>query len=112
MPNEESEITTWELNQEITFGHEQYHANFWLTEFGLNGRYIAAPTAEGKVFVWNIKTAKLVAIIPTGQETGLRAVLFQPNQKRLFCAAEGNLFLWNESSFDLTHFGFSFFLSF
>jgi hypothetical protein len=69
----------------------RYHANYWLTEFACSNRYVAAPTAEGKIFIWNLKSSQLVGVVATGGESSLRALLFHPSQPTLFCSTDGKL---------------------
>ncbi|KAI8140478.1 WD40-repeat-containing domain protein [Fennellomyces sp. T-0311] len=45
------------------FKHEDYHANSWLVKITSNGRYILAPTIYGQIFVFNILTGQLTAIL-------------------------------------------------
>ena len=40
-----------------------FHSNEFLTKFGSNGRYIAAPTTNGKVFFWDVATKELTGVI-------------------------------------------------
>lgn len=40
-----------------------YHSNMWMTKFGTNGRYIASPTTDGKIFIWNVRSKELVSVL-------------------------------------------------
>jgi WD40 repeat protein len=40
-----------------------YHANSWLVKITSNGRYLLAPTIDGQIFVFNMRTGKASAII-------------------------------------------------
>jgi WD40 repeat protein len=40
-----------------------YISNSWLVKIISNGRYLFSPDVKGRVFIWNLKTAKLVAIL-------------------------------------------------
>lgn len=47
----------------FTKSHYSYHANSWLVKITSNGRYVLAPTIYGQIFVFNMKTGKVSAII-------------------------------------------------
>eukprot|EP01114_Cavostelium_apophysatum_P022749 TRINITY_DN8336_c0_g1_i1.p1 TRINITY_DN8336_c0_g1~~TRINITY_DN8336_c0_g1_i1.p1 ORF type:complete len:617 (+),score=168.47 TRINITY_DN8336_c0_g1_i1:139-1989(+) len=80
-----------------TFQHEQYHSNMWMTKFATNGRYILSPTTEGKVFIWNIQTKALVAVMHDHGFT-LRDILFHPTQKVLsVCGDDGVVLIYEQS---------------
>ncbi|KAI9255841.1 WD40-repeat-containing domain protein [Helicostylum pulchrum] len=53
----------FELQTVKKYIHEDYHANSWLVKITSNGRYILAPTIYGQLFVFNMKTGKVSAII-------------------------------------------------
>ena len=42
--------------------HDKYKANEWPVRMGLSSRYIAAPTAIGEVYVWNLP-GQLVGVL-------------------------------------------------
>lgn len=45
----------------------RYHANSWLVKIASNGRYIFAPTMEGQIFVFNILTGQVTAMMKDHQ---------------------------------------------
>jgi hypothetical protein len=51
------------LEEVNIFGHSDYHSNTWMLKLATNGRYVLSPTVEGKVFVWNLRSSELVAIL-------------------------------------------------
>lgn len=40
-----------------------YHANSWLVKITSNGRYVLAPTIYGQIFVFNMKSGNVTAIL-------------------------------------------------
>lgn len=40
-----------------------YHANSWLVKVSSNGRYLLAPTIHGQIFVFNLLSGQLTAIL-------------------------------------------------
>ncbi|KAI7906648.1 WD40-repeat-containing domain protein [Cokeromyces recurvatus] len=72
------------------FMHEDYHANSWLVKITSNGRYILAPTIYGQIFVFNIATGKVAAIIKEHEDIEVRDVIFHPYKPLLFsCGDDG-----------------------
>lgn len=51
------------FNKKHFFFFVSYHANSWLVKITSNGRYILAPTIYGQIFVFNMSTGKVSAII-------------------------------------------------
>lgn len=43
--------------------HRSYHANSWLVKITTNGRYLLAPTIYGQLFVFNMLTGQVTAVI-------------------------------------------------
>jgi len=80
---------SWNLEEVHRFEHDEFHANIWLLKFAttVNGRYVAAPTAVGKVFVWNIKTKELVAVIQKHAQE-VRDILFHPFKNWMFTCGD------------------------
>ncbi|KAI7865731.1 WD40-repeat-containing domain protein [Spinellus fusiger] len=54
---------TFKLEEVKKYKHEDYHANSWLVKITSNGRYILAPTIYGQIFVFNLLTGQLSAIL-------------------------------------------------
>lgn len=46
-----------------TFEHAEYISNCWLVKFATNGRYLFAPTSDGRLFIFSIATGKVTAIL-------------------------------------------------
>jgi WD40 repeat protein len=55
----------------------RYVSNIWLTKFACNGRYLAAPTQEGKVFMWNLASGELTCVLK-GHDREIRDIIFHP----------------------------------
>jgi WD40 repeat protein len=53
-----------------------------------NGRYLVAPTAVGKVYIWNIRTKQLVGILEDHNQD-VRDILFYPGRQILLTCADG-----------------------
>lgn len=91
----------WELKEISRFEHDEqnvnyywklilfsFQANRWQLQPTPNGRYVVAPTIEGKIFVWNLKSSTLVTILKDhiGE---VRDILFHPTERFLFTAGDG-----------------------
>ena len=44
-----------------------YHSNSWLVKITSNGRYLLAPTIYGQIFVFNMLTEQVTAILKEHQ---------------------------------------------
>ncbi|EPB83107.1 hypothetical protein HMPREF1544_10145 [Mucor circinelloides 1006PhL] len=81
---------SFELEQFKTYQHEEYHANSWLVKITSNGRYLLAPTIYGQIFVFNIKSGQVTAIIKEHQDMEVRDVIFHPYRPLIFsCGDDG-----------------------
>ena len=40
-----------------------YHSNSWLIKISSNGRYLAAPTMDGGVFIFNLRNGQVTGIL-------------------------------------------------
>ncbi|KAI9476240.1 MAG: WD40-repeat-containing domain protein [Benjaminiella poitrasii] len=70
--------------------HEDYHSNSWLVKITSNGRYILAPTIYGQIFVFNIASGKVTAVIKEHEDIEVRDVIFHPYKPLLFsCGDDG-----------------------
>lgn len=56
-----------------------------------NGRYIAAPTYQGGVFFFDIKSGNVTGILNDHSELEVRDVIFHPTKKMLFTCADGKI---------------------
>ncbi|KAI7896073.1 WD40-repeat-containing domain protein [Mucor mucedo] len=65
----------FELQTIQKYTHESYHANSWLVKITSNGRYVLAPTIYGQIFVFNMKTGKVSAIIKEHEGNAIVVVL-------------------------------------
>lgn len=52
----------FEVDTVRTVTHDKYKANDWPVCMGVSSRYIAAPTAIGEVYIWNL-AGQLVAVL-------------------------------------------------
>ncbi|KAJ3039586.1 hypothetical protein HDV00_012043 [Rhizophlyctis rosea] len=74
------------------FFHEEYRSNSWLIKITSNGRYIAAPTYDGAVCMFNMKSGRVSAILRDHQEIEIRDVVFHPTRKMFFsCGDDGTV---------------------
>ncbi|CAO3636618.1 unnamed protein product [Mucor hiemalis] len=72
------------------FQNEEYHANSWSVKIASNGRYLLAPTIYGQIFVFNMLTGDVTAIIKEHQDIEIRDVIFHPYRPLLFsCSDDG-----------------------
>ncbi|KAI9250449.1 WD40-repeat-containing domain protein [Phascolomyces articulosus] len=70
------------------FKHEDYHANSWLVKITSNGRYILAPTIYGQIFVFNILTGQVTAILKEHEDLEVRDVIFHPYRPLIFSSGD------------------------
>ncbi|KAI9488386.1 WD40-repeat-containing domain protein [Zychaea mexicana] len=70
------------------FKHEDYHANSWLVKITSNGRYILAPTIYGQIFVFNILSGQLAAILKEHEDLEVRDVIFHPYRPLIFSSGD------------------------
>eukprot|EP01121_Diplochlamys_sp_Union-15-3_P003214 TRINITY_DN1306_c0_g1_i4.p1 TRINITY_DN1306_c0_g1~~TRINITY_DN1306_c0_g1_i4.p1 ORF type:complete len:216 (+),score=25.07 TRINITY_DN1306_c0_g1_i4:43-690(+) len=77
---------------------ERYSANSWPVKISSNGRYICAPTADGRVFMWNIRTCNLVGVLADHvSSASIRDCSFHPYRKWfLTCGDDGLVCIYTE----------------
>ncbi|CAG8641079.1 11376_t:CDS:10, partial [Acaulospora morrowiae] len=78
----------FELKEIRRFGHKDYHSNSWLIKISSNGRYLAAPTMTGQVFIFRLKTGDLTAVLRDHEDLEVRDVIFHPWKPLLFTSAD------------------------
>ncbi|KAG0166791.1 hypothetical protein DFQ28_007313 [Apophysomyces sp. BC1034] len=78
----------FKLEETKRFKHEDYHANSWLVKITSNGRYILAPTIYGQIFVYNISTGQLTAILKDHEDIEVRDVIFHPYRPLIFSSGD------------------------
>ncbi|KAJ3052793.1 hypothetical protein HK097_005660 [Rhizophlyctis rosea] len=87
----------FELETVKRFMHEEYRSNSWLIKITSNGRYIAAPTYDGSIIMFNMKTGSVGAILRDHQEIEIRDVLFHPFRKLFFsCGDDGTVKVYGQ----------------
>lgn len=59
----------FKLEEIKKYKNEEYHANSWSVKITSNGRYLLAPTIYGQMFVFNMLTGEVSAIIKEHQGT-------------------------------------------
>eukprot|EP01117_Protostelium_nocturnum_P011269 TRINITY_DN4093_c0_g2_i4.p1 TRINITY_DN4093_c0_g2~~TRINITY_DN4093_c0_g2_i4.p1 ORF type:complete len:531 (-),score=175.47 TRINITY_DN4093_c0_g2_i4:719-2311(-) len=85
----------WCLEEVQRFEHDEYQANLWMMQLASNGRYLAAPTTVGKIFIWNLKSQTLTAVLKNGNSE-IRDIMFHPKEPLLFsCGDESKIYVWN-----------------
>jgi hypothetical protein len=57
----------FKLEEIKKYKHEEYHSNSWSVKIATNGRYLLAPTIYGQIFVFNLLSGQLTAIIKEHQ---------------------------------------------
>ncbi|KAI8994642.1 WD40-repeat-containing domain protein [Pilobolus umbonatus] len=62
------------------FQHPDYHSNSWLVKITSNGRYILAPTIYGQVFVFNMLTGQVTAILKEHQDGCVKVYTYKRTQ--------------------------------
>ncbi|KAI7852340.1 WD40-repeat-containing domain protein [Circinella umbellata] len=89
----------FQLDQVKKFTHEDYHANSWLVKITSNGRYLLAPTIYGQIFVFNMATSQLTAILKEHEDMEVRDVIFHPYRPLLFsCGDDGSVKIYTYKS--------------
>ncbi|KAJ3313086.1 hypothetical protein HDV04_002403 [Boothiomyces sp. JEL0838] len=53
----------FQLEQVRKFQHSEYRSNSWLVKLATNGRYVAAPTYDGNIFLFHLLTGQVVGIL-------------------------------------------------
>jgi len=87
-----SEHDPFKIEDINAFQDENYHSNSWLIKITSNGRYIVAPTYDGKLFIFNLKTGKLSGMLHYHEGVEVRDVVFHPHKPLLFsCSDDGNV---------------------
>ncbi|KAJ3289071.1 hypothetical protein HK104_007766 [Borealophlyctis nickersoniae] len=95
-PKKKGSLFTLDLVKRYT--HEEYRSNSWLVKVTSNGRYIAAPTYDGSVVIFNMKSGNVTSILRDHQEIEVRDVIFHPSRKLLFtCADDGTVKVYKQS---------------
>jgi WD40 repeat protein len=75
-----------------SFNDGDYHSNSWLIKITSNGRYIAAPTYDGKVFIYNLKSGKISGKLHYHEDVEVRDVVFHPYKPLLLsCCDDGTV---------------------
>ncbi|KAI7886126.1 WD40 repeat-like protein [Lichtheimia hyalospora FSU 10163] len=78
----------FQLEQIKRYGHEDYHANSWLVKITTNGRYLLAPTIYGQLFVFNMLTGQVTAVIKEHEDLEVRDVIFHPYRPLVFSSGD------------------------
>jgi len=99
-----SEHDHFKIEDINSYQDENYHSNSWLIKVTSNGRYIVAPTYDGKLFIFNLKTGKLSGMLHYHEGVEVRDVIFHPHKPLLFSCSDGNykkkkIFLFYENLF-------------
>ncbi|KAI8078925.1 uncharacterized protein B0P05DRAFT_571610, partial [Gilbertella persicaria] len=80
----------FKLEEVKRYQSEDYHSNSWLVKITSNGRYILAPTIYGQIFVFNMLTGSVSAILKEHQDMEVRDVVFHPYRPLIFsCGDDG-----------------------
>lgn len=54
---------SFKLETVQTLQHAEYVSNFWLVKIRQEGNYVLAPTMDGKVFIFSVKTGTVVGVL-------------------------------------------------
>jgi len=81
------------------YNDDRYHSNSWLIKIASNGRYIAAPTYDGKVFIYNLKSGKVSGMLHYHEGVEVRDVIFHPYKPLLFsCSDDGTVKVYRSAA--------------
>ncbi|KAI8052998.1 WD40-repeat-containing domain protein [Syncephalis plumigaleata] len=58
----------FKLTEEKRYQHEEYHSNSWLVKIASNGRFILAPTLNGQVFLFDIRSGKMLMVLKDSED--------------------------------------------
>jgi len=83
-------IGNFEMEEVNNFSHSSYFANIWLMKFTSNGRYLISASTGGNIFVWNLRSKELVAIITEHNHSELptRDICIHPTKSQLVVCGE------------------------
>ncbi|SAM02439.1 hypothetical protein [Absidia glauca] len=70
------------------YSDKGYHANSWLVKVSSNGRYLLAPTIHGQIFVFNLLSGQLTAILKNHEDMEIRDVMFHPYAPLMFSSSD------------------------
>lgn len=59
---------------------EEYHSNSWLIKIASNGRVLAAPTVDGRVFLFNLVDGTVATVLKSHEDREVRDVLFHKSR--------------------------------
>lgn len=81
----------FELKLIQSYTHPEYRSNSWGVKISSNGKYIAAPTYDGNVFFFHIKSGEVGCILRDHKEIEMRDVLFHDSADLVFTCADGKI---------------------
>ncbi|CEG79663.1 hypothetical protein RMATCC62417_14103 [Rhizopus microsporus] len=91
----------FKFEQVKKYQDEDYHSNSWLVKIASNGRYLLAPTIYGQIFVFNMLSGQVTAILKDHQDMEVRDVIFHPYRPLLFsCGDDGCVKVYTYSEND------------
>ncbi|KAI9489101.1 WD40-repeat-containing domain protein, partial [Zychaea mexicana] len=73
----------FQLDQVKKFSHEDYHANSWLVKITSNGRYLLAPTIYGQIFVFNMSSGQLTAILKEHEDGSVKIYTYKSEMEAM-----------------------------
>ncbi|KAI8375962.1 WD40-repeat-containing domain protein [Radiomyces spectabilis] len=85
-PTEQGQL--FQLQEVKKYMDKDYHANSWLVKITSNGRYILAPTIYGQIFVFNMQTGKVSAVMKEHDDVEVRDVILHPYRPLLFSSGD------------------------
>ncbi|PRP83385.1 hypothetical protein PROFUN_09413 [Planoprotostelium fungivorum] len=80
-----------------TFQHKEYLSNSWFMRCASNGRYVLSPNTDGKIFVWNMQTQSVVAILRDSGKDAIRKIIFHPSSKCILaCSDDSKIYVYQQ----------------
>jgi WD40 repeat protein len=80
--------------------NEDYRSNSWGVRLTSNGRYVFAPTYDGNIYVFQLKTGKVVGVLRDHSEVEVRDVVIHPTKPLLFtCADDGMVIAYEQLTY-------------
>jgi len=86
----------WGFTEVARYQDDDYCSNLWLLQLSSNGIYVASPTTEGHIFLWNLFTKQLVTITKDHMAEP-RKSLFHPTERMfLSCGDDSRVNIYTQ----------------
>ncbi|KNC45917.1 uncharacterized protein AMSG_00032 [Thecamonas trahens ATCC 50062] len=101
LPPAPAPATNFELISVKEYAHPEYNANSYLMRATADANYVYAPSVNGEVFIWGIKSAKLVAVLRDHEEREVRDIVVHPHAPLLLTSGDdGKIYVYRPANPD------------